>query len=237
LRALTYEKAAIGIFVTFCAFSWLSVRDQQSSFAREAKEPQFETEIVAFEKWDRQNAVPRDCILFVGSSSIRLWPTAESFPDLPVINRGFGGSTIADVNRYTDRIVLKYRPRAVVFYAGDNDIAGGSSPQQVFSDFKQFVDLIAPKLPETHIIFISIKPSPSRAKFWPKVQQANALIEAYIKTIPQLSYVDIATPMLGDDGKPRPSLFCDDELHLNDSGYAIWNKTLAPAIKAKSLAE
>jgi lysophospholipase L1-like esterase len=226
LRALTYEKAAIGIFVTFCAFSWLSVRDQQSSFARVAKESPFETEIVAFEKWDRQNAVPRDGILFVGSSSIRLWPTAESFPDLPVINRGFGGSTIADVNRYTDRIVLKYRPRTIVFYAGDNDIAGGKSPQQVFSDFKQFVEQVKKEMPDTNVIYLSIKPSPSRAKLWPKALQANSLIEEFMQSNPHRAYVDIATPMLGDDGKPRKELFLDDDLHMNEAGYKIWNDVL-----------
>jgi lysophospholipase L1-like esterase len=226
LRVLAYEKAAIGIFVTFCAFSWLSIVDQQTCLAREANESPFAAEIAAFEKWDRQNAVPRDGILFVGSSSIRLWQTAESFPDLPVINRGFGGSTIADVNRYADRIVLKYRPRTIVFYAGDNDIAGGKSPIDVTRDFTVFVKHVARELPETKIIYLSIKPSPSRAKLWPKAKQVNSSIKGFMESRPRCAYVDIATPMLGDDGKPRQELFLDDDLHMNDAGYKIWNEVL-----------
>ncbi len=197
-----------------------------TTHAREPKPAPFESEIAAFEKWDRQNAVPRDAILFVGSSSIRLWQTAESFPELPVINRGFGGSTVADVNRYADRIVVKYKPPVVVLYAGDNDIAAGKSPQQVFSDFKQFVEHVGKELPDTNIIYLSIKPSPSRAKLWPKAMQANSLIEDFMESKPQLTYVDIATPMLGDDGKPRKELFLDDDLHMNEAGYKIWDEVL-----------
>src|SRR5215212_771989 len=117
------------LFVLFCAVSW------PREFAL-SKEPvaavapaRFEAEIAAFESWDHQNAVPRDAILFVGSSTIRLWQTADGFPDLPVINRGFGGSTIPDVSRFAERIVFKYKPRTIVFYAGDNDIAASRAPE------------------------------------------------------------------------------------------------------------
>jgi lysophospholipase L1-like esterase len=211
---------------------WISAVDLPDAQARETNDAPFANEIAAFEKWDRQNAVPRDAILFVGSSSIRLWQTAESFPDLPVINRGFGGSTIADVNRYADRIVVKYKPRLIVFYAGDNDIAGGKSPQQVFSDFKLFVAHASKELPESRVVFLSIKPSPSRAEFWPKVREANSLIEEFVKSNPQLTYVDIATPMLGDDGKPRKELFLDDDLHMNEVGYRIWVEVVRPVLTA-----
>jgi lysophospholipase L1-like esterase len=230
---LRVRHSVLPLLVTSCAFSWLALVHPHSAVAKEptiAKPGPFAAEIAAFEKWDRQNAVPKDPILFVGSSSIRLWQTADAFPDLPVINRGFGGSAIAHVNRYADRIVVKYKPRLIVFYAGDNDIASGKSPQRVFDDFKKFAELVDQKLPETRIIFLSIKPSPSRAKFWPKVQQANALIDEYIKTRPQLSYVDIATPMLGTDGKPRSELFRDDALHLNETGYELWSKVLGPKL-------
>ncbi|MCC7084482.1 MAG: hypothetical protein IT427_05700, partial [Pirellulales bacterium] len=118
----------------FRAFSWLTLLLSLAANAA-AKEPNkdsapFANEIAAFEKWDHQNAVPREAILFVGSSTIRMWQTADAFPELPIINRGFGGSTIADVNRYADRIVFKYKPRTIVFYAGDNDIAAGRSPDR-----------------------------------------------------------------------------------------------------------
>src|SRR6476619_4722811 len=128
----TKTDPALGVGVT-----------SNSASAKESKPTgpaRFESEIAAFEKWDHQNAVPRDCILFVGSSTIRLWQTADAFPDLPVINRGFGGSTVADVNYFADRIVFKYKPRTIVFYAGDNDIAGGRSPERVFGDFEKFAD-------------------------------------------------------------------------------------------------
>src|SRR5215212_9141915 len=123
------------LFVLFCAFSWLT---NSAALAKEPSAPstkkltgpaRFESEIAAFEKWDHQNTVPKDGILFVGSSTIRLWQTADAFPDLPVINRGFGGSTIPDVNHFADRIVFKYTPSTIVFYAGDNDIAASRAPE------------------------------------------------------------------------------------------------------------
>jgi lysophospholipase L1-like esterase len=197
-----------------------------------AKEPAsanggpFAAEIAAFENYDRQNSFAKDSVLFVGSSSIRLWQTADSFPDLPVINRGFGGSTIAHVNQYADRIVFKYKPRVIVFYSGDNDIAGGKSPDKVFADFSQFVDSVHERLPETQIIFLPVKPSIARWNVWPKMQTVNERVRDFTKNDKRLTYVDTATPMLGDDGKPRPELFRDDGLHLNNKGYALWDEVL-----------
>jgi lysophospholipase L1-like esterase len=191
----------------------------------------FESEIAAFENWDRQNSVPREAILFVGSSSIRMWQTAESFPDLPVINRGFGGSHISDVNHFADRIVLKYKPRVIVFYAGDNDIADGKPPQQVFEDFQRFVRLVRRRLGGTQIIFISIKPSPARWKLWPQVQEANALVKDFSKSDSRLNHVDAAKPMLAPDGQPRPEIFLDDELHMNAAGYRLWTHILTPVLQ------
>ena len=124
--------------------------------ATEPRQPQmpdparFETEIAAFETYDHKNAPPTNPILFVGSSTVRLWQTADAFPDLPVINRGFGGSTIADVNHFADRIVFKYKPRMIVFYSGDNDLAAGRSPDRVFDDFETFADSVHERLPETN---------------------------------------------------------------------------------------
>jgi lysophospholipase L1-like esterase len=221
------------LFVLFCAFLWLTDSDvlAQGAAVRESLDPaRFEPEIATFEKWDRQNAVPRDAILFVGSSSIRLWQTAESFPDLPVINRGFGGSTIADVNHFADRIVFKYKPRVIVFYAGDNDIAAGRSPDKVFADFERFANMVELRLPHTQIVFLSIKPSPSRWKLWPQSQTVNARVKELMKNNDRLTYIDVATPLLGPDGQPRKELFRDDGLHLNPSGYKLWNEALAPQL-------
>jgi len=191
----------------------------------------FDAEIRTFEAWDRKNAFPPGAVLFVGSSSIRLWQTAESFPEVPVINRGFGGSHIRDVNHFAERIVLKYKPRAIVFYAGDNDIADGKSPQQVCDDFQSFTRLVRKRLPETRIIYLPIKPSQARWKLWPHMQETNALIAKFSQSDKRLEYVDTATPLLGPEGRPRPDLFLDDGLHLNAKGYAVWNDVLTPGLE------
>ncbi len=190
----------------------------------------FEPEISAFEIWDQKNAWPRGGVLFVGSSSIRLWQTAAAFPHLPVSNRGFGGSTIPDVNHFFDRVVLKYRPRVTVFYSGDNDIAGGASSQQVFDDFKRFVERTHGELPETQILVLSIKPSLARRKLWPKMQQANALIAKLADDDPKCDFVDVAAPMLAGKDLPSEVLFGPDGLHLNETGYKAWNDTLRPKL-------
>jgi lysophospholipase L1-like esterase len=192
----------------------------------------FEADIRAFEAWDRQNSVPPNAVLFVGSSSIRLWQTADSFPDLPVINRGFGGSHTSDVNHYASRIVLKYRPRTIVFYAGDNDIADGKSPEQVSEDFRKFVELVRGGLPATHVLYLPIKPSLDRWAKWPKMLETNSRILEFIRRNNQLSYVDTATPMLGADGMPRRELFLDDGLHLNQTGYRLWSDILRDQLKS-----
>jgi lysophospholipase L1-like esterase len=231
-RASRLANAFLFFFVTFCAVSWLTLIAVCHASARDLKASAFEPEIVAFEKWDRQNAVPRDCILFVGSSSIRLWQTAESFPELPVVNRGFGGSTIADVNRFADRIVFKYEPRLIVFYSGDNDIAGGKSPDTVFTDFQTFVNSVHEQLPETSIIYLPIKPSVARWKLWPKMQIVNARVQDLAKSDDRLTYVDTATPLLGaNGGEPPAKFFLDDGLHLNAAGYELWNDILRGSLR------
>jgi lysophospholipase L1-like esterase len=191
----------------------------------------FADEIAAFEAWDRQNAFPRACILFAGSSSIRMWPTAQSFPDLPVINRGFGGSHISDVNHYVEQVVLKYRPRVVVFYAGDNDVDSGKSPEQVLADFKVFVAKVHERLPDTRILYLPIKPSILRWQKWPQMSATNALVKQFIEQNDQLAYVDAATPMLGPDGQPRREFFLDDGLHMNAAGYQLWAGILASLLQ------
>ncbi len=147
----------------------------------------FTADIAAFEAWDRQNSAPKDAVLFVGSSSIRMWQTAECFPGIPVINRGFGGSHASDVNHFAKRIVLKYAPRAIVFYAGDNDLADGKSPEQVAGDFARFVEIVESKLPDTRIIYLPVKPSLARWQLWPEMQATNALVKKLIDANDHLS--------------------------------------------------
>ncbi len=198
------------------------------------KAPDFgrwEKEIAAFEKKDMDAPPPKGAILFAGSSSIRLWNLKKSFPDLDVINRGFGGSEIADSTHFAPRIILKLQPRIIVFYAGDNDTANGKKAEQAASDFKDFADLIHRDLPKTKIIFISIKPSLARLKMAEEQRKANGLVEAYCKKNDYLTYLDAAGPMLGEDGKPRPELFGKDGLHMNDKGYELWASLLKPYLK------
>jgi len=191
----------------------------------------FAEEIKAFAEWDSKNAVPAEPVLFVGSSSIRMWRTRDCFPDLPVINRGFGGSHISDVIHFTDRLVIPYRPQVIVFYAGDNDIAAGKSARRVVEDYSKFVGLVHAKLPEVRIIFLAIKPSESRWSLWPEAKKANELVQHLCGEPGRVLYADLATPLLGPDGKPRNELFLGDELHLNPAGYDVWTQALTPVLR------
>ncbi|MDA1015753.1 MAG: SGNH/GDSL hydrolase family protein [Planctomycetota bacterium] len=199
--------------------------------AAEEKPSRWEKAISAFETEDRKNPPPKNAILFVGSSSIRLWDLPKSFPDLRVINRGFGGSEISDSIEFAERIIFKHEPRVVVLYAGDNDIAKGKSAAQVVKDFHRFEQLVHARLPKTRILFIAIKPSTKRWSLYPAIKEANATIQTDCAKQSHLTYVDIATPMLGDDGKPKPELFVKDGLHLNSAGYAVWNKVVLESLR------
>lgn len=189
----------------------------------------FEKEILAYEAADRTNPPPRGAILFIGSSSIRLWKTlAADFPRHAVINRGFGGSQIADSVRYTPRLVLPHRPRLVVLYAGGNDINAGKTPEQVLADYRAFVQGIHAALPDTRIACISIAPNPARWKQVERVRAANALLEAQTRTDPRLRFINVFPHMLGPDGLPQPDIFVQDRLHMNAAGYQIWTRVVAP---------
>ena len=190
----------------------------------------FAEQIKAFSLWDAKNAVPAEPILFVGSSSIRMWRTRESFPDLPVINRGFGGSHISDVLHFADRIVLPYEPNTILLYAGDNDVAAGKSAERVLRDYRRFVERVRDRLPETRIVFLTIKPSGRRWALWPEMKKANDLIAAYSQGQDNLYFADLATPLLGPDGRPDDRLFIGDRLHLSPAGYAVWTKALGPIL-------
>jgi lysophospholipase L1-like esterase len=190
----------------------------------------FAGEIKAFAEWDSKNAVPAEPVLFAGSSSARMWRTRDSFPELPVVNRGFGGSHISDVIHYAGQVVLPYKPKVIVFYAGDNDIAGGKSAQRVADDYRRFVAIVHAKLPDVRIVFLSIKPSEQRWSLWPEANKANSLVQDFCKQDKRLFFADLATPLLGADGRPKPDLFLADQLHLNPQGYAVWTQALRPIL-------
>jgi lysophospholipase L1-like esterase len=190
-----------------------------SSPRPDKKEP-FADQIGAFEAFDKVNPAAPGGTLFVGSSTIKRWRSmAKYFPDVRVINRGFGGARMRDVLYYEDRIVLPSKPAHILVYAGDNDLAAKGTPEEVLADFKTFVAKAHAAQPGIPITYISIKPSPHRTRIATKTEEANRLIAEYVKTDPSLAYVDITQTMLGPDGKPDPALFEADGLHINEEGY------------------
>jgi lysophospholipase L1-like esterase len=197
----------------------------------EPKTSKWEQKIQQFEERDRQQMPPADGFLFIGSSSIVKWDLKKHFPDLPVINRGFGGSQIADSVQFAERILIPYRPRVVVLYAGDNDIASGKSPEQVLADYQAFVDKVRGALPKTRIVFIAIKPSTKRWNLVEKMREANRRIRAVTDQDSLQEFVDIDRPMIGDDGRPKPELLASDGLHLSEQGYKVWSSLVRPHLK------
>jgi lysophospholipase L1-like esterase len=192
----------------------------------------FETEIRAFEAADRANLPPPGGVVFIGSSSIRNWTDlATDFPDVPVLNRGFGGSTLADIMHYMDRILVQYRPRLVVLYEGDNDLAAGRTPKRVVTDYRTFVARLRSALPAARVVFVSIKPSPSRRTLIARARETNRRIRAIIARDTLQTYVDVFTPMLDSVGQPRPELFLSDSLHMSRAGYLLWRARLAPVVR------
>jgi len=191
----------------------------------------YESNIRAFEAADVASPPRPNSIDFVGSSSIVNWVSlAADFPRYNVLNRGFGGSSAPDALFFFDRIVTPYRPPIVVFYEGDNDIAAGRTPDQVFNDWTNFVGRVRAELPNTHIVYISIKPSPSRAGDLPDQRAVNDRVRAYTTTDPKLHFADVFTPMLTPSGDFRPELYVSDQLHMTPAGYAIWRTVVAPLL-------
>lgn len=193
---------------------------------------QWEPDIQRFEAADRVNPPRPGAVVFIGSSSIRMWETLEAdFPGLRVLNRGFGGSELSDAVRFAERIVIPYKPRLVVLYAGDNDLAAGKTPAQVSADFRSFVAIVRRKLPETRIAFVAIKPSLARLSIIDKARETNQLIREYARGDDKLVYIDVFAPMLDASGKPRHELFLEDGLHMNARGYAIWRDLIFPILR------
>ena len=206
-----------------------------ASFAQ-TKTNGFEKDILAFEASDKTNPPPKNAILFIGSSSIRMWKTlAQDFPDYRVINRGFGGSQISDSIYFADRIVVPYEPRAIVFYAGGNDINARKSPETVFNDFKTFVGKVRGKLPTTRIVYISVAPNPARWAQIEQVRAANKMIRDYTTNEAGLSFIDVHPHMLGEDGQPKPDIYLADKLHMNEKGYAIWKGVVGEHLRSIAL--
>ncbi len=192
----------------------------------------WEKSIEAFEEKDKSARYSASSIVFIGSSSVRGWKTlGEDFPDMPILGRGFGGSQMIDSIMYAHRIVLPYQPSAVAVYAGDNDIGYGKSAEHVFDDFKTFVETLHATDPKIRIGFIAIKPSIKRWSLWPEMKKANEMVADYAKSNSLVTYLDIATPMLGSNGEPKPELFVKDGLHMTRAGYEVWTSVVLPWAK------
>jgi lysophospholipase L1-like esterase len=185
-----------------------------------------------FAAMDRLKPPRPGAVVFVGSSSVRLWQGLEGqFGSTVVLKRGFGGARLSDCTENLEQLVIKYRPRLVLLYAGDNDLAEGTAPREVLRRFAAFAERIRQRLPAARLAFISIKPSPARQALLQQVRITNRLIESYVRGRPRLAYVDVFDAMLGSDGLPRRELFTPDGLHLNAKGYALWRSTLAPVLR------
>ncbi len=196
---------------------------------RENDHAQWNQDIAAFQASDRQHPPAAGAVLFIGSSSIRFWKTlASDFPEVKTINRGFGGSEIDDATFFADRIVEPYHPRAIVMYAGDNDLADGDSPARVRDDFAAFVRKARAVDPGVPIAFIAIKPSVARQELLPQIREANALVRRYAASEHGVAYLDVFRPMLGTDGQPQAKWFIGDGLHMNRTGYALWIDIVRP---------
>jgi len=206
------------------AFLFLS---NVNSFAQD--KPAFWDDVQAIKQYDRVYAPPKDPILFIGSSSIRLWVDfTKTFKDYTVLNRGIGGAVTTDVDRYLEDIVFPYHPKQLVIYAGENDLIKAATGDAVFEDFKKLYSDIRAKLPVVPIVYIAIKASPSRAQYLSKGIRANILVKDFLKGDKNTVFLDIYQPMFDKDGKMQPKLFKEDMLHMNAAGYAIWNKLLKP---------
>ena len=198
-----------------------------------AQDRPFWKEIKAFKSADSVKAPPQNAIVFVGSSSFRMWKDLQkAFPRHVVINRGFGGSSLPHVIDYADEIVIPYKPKQVVIYCGENDFTNDTVTSKIVTErFITLFNLLRKELPRTEIVFVSMKPSPSRQRLMTEIDAANDEIRNFLQSKKRAAYVDIWDDMLDKDGEPRKELLLKDMLHMNAAGYAIWQKAIAPHLK------
>ncbi len=223
---MKFKIINITLFILLSSFALFG---QTAEYSREKI---WEADMKRFAEIDRLQSPPENAVLFVGSSSIRMWENLRAdFPNIKFINRGFGGSQFEDVNHFAPNIVATYKPKKIVLYVGENDIDAKQTAENVLEDFKAFVAFRDKNLPNTPIIFISLKPSILRWQMWAEMNRANNLIKAEIKKYKRVQFADLAAKMLGADGKPLPDIFLKDNLHLNEKGYRIWRDNLSPFLK------
>ena len=189
----------------------------------------FEESIQQFEQQDKDTPIPEGAVLFVGSSSIKIWDRLdEDFPGINAVDRGFGGSQFSDLLYYIDRVVTCYKPSKIFIYEGDNDISAGKKPKDILNEAKQVRRAIARKLPGVPVLFISAKPSVARWKLRKKYMQLNSELSAYAASTPNTGFVNVWSPAIDASGEVMKDIFLEDDLHMNAKGYAIWKKAIEP---------
>ncbi len=189
----------------------------------------WEKEVAAYEAADRKSPPPRGGILFIGSSTIRLWETlADDFPDHKVINRGFGGSEIVDSTHFADRLIFAHEPKQIFLRAGGNDIHAGRIPAEVAADFAEFVRVVHARLPKAEILYIAVSPAPARWGEGDKYRELNRLIREMALGMPRVGFVDAYDVSLAPDGRARPELFVKDRLHFSAEGYELFAERVRP---------
>ncbi len=192
----------------------------------------FQNEIDNFLEQDKENNFPKNGVMMTGSSSIRFWKTMDKdFPKFPVLNRGFGGATIPEVLHFAGKYIFQHEPQIIVFYCGENDISEGATPETVFASFKTFVKIIERRLPETKLVYISMKPSIARWNLWPQYQAGEKLIKNFVDENPKIEYMDASISMLEKNGEVKKDIFVEDGLHMNAKGYEGWREQLNPILE------
>ncbi len=205
----------------------------QAGFAQQEIDPTvWESAMQAFDEQDRASPPPEGAIVLTGSSSIARWndQAAAALSPLTVIARGFGGSTMQDALYHLDRVALRYKPRAILIYEGDNDTWGRVPEEKIVDQFEQIVALVHEELPETRIYVMSVKPSVARVDVWPAAQSVNGQLKAIAAADPLVHYVDAVTPFVKADGTVMTDIFVDDNLHFNTMGNLIWGATIRAAL-------
>lgn len=220
-----FKSACIRVLLSFILLGAYSHSSAQE------KPDRFEHYIKKFEEEDMRVRRRPGYVLLVGSSTFTRWTdVGDYFPETMTLNRGFGGSTFPDIIYFADRMIFPYLPSKILIYAGDNDIAAGTSASETFRNAKKLRKMIAHKFPEIPVVLISVKPSLSRWKFKDSYEAFNRKLQKYAKRTHLTRFADTWTPMLNEQGEPRKDIFVEDGIHMNSKGYAIWKKILTPYI-------
>lgn len=222
--------------MVLCLIGMLALGSLSLPLSAQQAHPPFWNNIQHFKEQDRVQPPPSGAILFIGSSSFTKWTDVQQyFPGYKIINRGFGGSTLVDAIRYANDIIFPYHPKQIVIYEGDNDAVGkGVTADSIFNRFERLFTLIRTQLPRTPVVYVSIKPSPSREKYMPVMDFANWKIRTFLAHQSHASFVDVYHLMLDDQGLPRKEIFLNDMLHMKPAGYQIWQKAIGPYLTKKA---